>query len=87
MGQLLNSSSPSAAYMCQWTGPTLVQVMACHLIGAKTLPEPMLVYCQLDSWDEFQWKFNQNFIIFIQQIAIENVVWWNGGHFAQGEMS
>ena len=30
-------------------GPAFVQVMACHLFGAKPLPEPMLVYCQLDS--------------------------------------
>ena len=33
---------PSAAYMRQWTGSALVQVMACRLFGAKPLPEPML---------------------------------------------
>ena len=43
-----NSSPPSAAYMRQWIR-TLVQIMACRLFGAKPLPEPMLVYCQLDS--------------------------------------
>ena len=31
----VNSLRPSAAYMCQWTGSALVQVMACHLLGAK----------------------------------------------------
>ena len=25
--------------------PLLVQIMACHLIGAKPLSEPMLEYC------------------------------------------
>ena len=43
-----NSSPPSAAYMRQWTGSALVQVMACRLFGAKPLPEPMLTYRQLD---------------------------------------
>ena len=46
--QKLNSSTPSAAYMHQWTGSALVQVMACRLFGAKPLPEPMLTYCRLD---------------------------------------
>ena len=42
---LSNSSPPSAAYMRQWTGPALVQIMACRLFGAKPLSEPMLEYC------------------------------------------
>ena len=41
----INSSPPSAA---RWTGSALVQVMACHIIGAKPLPEPMLIYCPLN---------------------------------------
>ena len=40
----LNSSPPSAAYMCQSTGSALLQVMACCLVGATPLPEPMLAY-------------------------------------------
>ena len=43
-----NSSPPSAAYMRQWNGPALVQATACRLYGAKSLPEPMLTYCQLN---------------------------------------
>ena len=39
-----NSSRPSDAYMCRWTGSSLVQIMACHLFGAKPLSEPMLEY-------------------------------------------
>ena len=34
-------------YMRQRTGSALVQVMACRLLGAKPLPEPMPTYCQL----------------------------------------
>ena len=49
---MINSSPPSAAYMRRWTGPSLVQVMACRLFSAKPLPEPMLAYCQLDSWEQ-----------------------------------
>ena len=47
-GDCFNSSPPSAAYMRQWTGSGLVQIMACHLFGAKPLSKLMLVYCQLD---------------------------------------
>ena len=49
--------SPSAAYMRQWTGSSLVQLMACRLIGAKPLPEPVLAYCHLDSWKHISVKF------------------------------
>ena len=44
----VNSSPPSAAYMRQWTGSALAQIMACCLFGTKPLSKPMLVYCQLD---------------------------------------
>ena len=49
---LFNASPPSVAYMCQWTGWALDQVMACRLFGAQPLPEPMLAYCQLDSREQ-----------------------------------
>ena len=52
-----NSSPPSAAYMRQWTRPSLVQVMACRLFGVKPLPEPILAYCQLDCWQQISVKF------------------------------
>ena len=44
----LNSSSPSAAYMRQWTRSALVQAMACRLFGVNPLPEPILTYCRSD---------------------------------------
>ena len=86
MGQM-NSSPHSAAYMRRWTGSSLVQVMACRLFGAKPLPEPMMAYCQLDSWEQISVKFERNSIILIQENAFENVVCQCGGHFVQGEMS
>ena len=44
-----NSSPPSAAYIRQWIGSALVQIMACRLFGAKPLSKPMLGYCQLNT--------------------------------------
>ena len=41
-------SPPSATYMRQRIGWALVQIRACHVIGAKPLSEPGLGYCQLD---------------------------------------
>ena len=61
--------------------------MACRLLGAKPLPEPMLANCQLDSWQQISVKFYRYSTIFIQENAFENVVCQNGGHFVQGEMS
>ena len=70
----------------QWTRSTLVQVMVPHLFGANPLPEPILVYCQLDPWNKFQWNLNRNSIISIQENAFDNFVGQNGDHFLQGEM-
>ena len=53
----LNSSPPSATYMRQLVGSTLVQIMACRLFGAKPLSQPMLRYCQLDPWEQTLVKF------------------------------
>ena len=53
----LNSSPPSAAYMDQRTGSSLVQVMACRRIGDKPLPKLMLANCLLDFWEQISVKF------------------------------
>ena len=53
-----NSSPRSAAYIRQRTGSALVQVIACRLSGAMPPHEPMLAYCQLDSWEEISVKFS-----------------------------
>ena len=78
-----NSSSPSAAYMHQWTGSALVQVMACRQFGAKPLPEPMLAV----NWtpgNKLQWNSTWNSIIFFQENSFEIVICQNGSHFVQG---
>ena len=79
-----NSSPTVAAYARQWTGPTLVQVMACRLFDAKPLPETMLAYRQLHSWEQIQWNLNRNSIISIQENGFGNVVCQNGGHLVRG---
>ena len=60
----LNSSPPSAAYMRQWIGSPMVQVMACRLFRAKPLPEAMLAYCQLNSWEHTSVKYESEFYHF-----------------------
>ena len=45
------SYPPSAAYMRQWIGSVLVQIMVCRLYGAKPLSKPMLGR-QLDPWEQ-----------------------------------
>ena len=55
---------PLVPHICQWTGPPLVKVMACRLFGSKPLPEPMLAYCLLDSWEQISVKFESEFYHF-----------------------
>ena len=65
--------------MRQWIGSSLVQVMACRLFGAKPLPEPMLVYCQLDSWEQVSVKFESEFYHFHSRKCIWKCLlpkWW-----------
>ena len=59
-----NSCPHSDEYMRRRTGSALVQVMACRLFGARPLTEPMLAYCQLDSWEQISVKFEKEFYNF-----------------------
>ena len=59
LGYNLKLIYPNAAYMRQWTGSALAEVMACRLVGTKSLPKPMLAYCQLDSWEQHSEKFER----------------------------
>ena len=43
-----NSLRPSDAYMRRKPRPSLIQMMACRLFGAKPLSEPMLHCCKFD---------------------------------------
>ena len=71
---LLNPSPPSAAYMRWWIGSTLVQIIACHLFGAKPLSKPMLGIVNWTLGNKLQWNSNQNTKLFIHENAFENIV-------------
>ena len=60
--------------MGQWTMSVLFKVMACHLFGAETLPEPVLTYCQWDPRNKLQWNLNQYTKKFIHENTVDNVV-------------
>ena len=74
------SSPLSAAYMRQWIGSALVQIMACRLLSTKPLSEPMLGYCQLDPWEQI-WNFGeisikiQNFSLVKMHLKILSAKW------------
>ena len=70
--QWVNSSPPGATYMHQWTGSALVQVMAWCRRGDKPLPELMVAYCELDSWEQFSVKFESEFYHFHSRNCIWN---------------
>ena len=70
--------------MCQWTGPALVQVIACRLFGAKPLPEPMLPYCRLDTREQTSMKFESKYKSFHSWNCMWKCRLRNGGHFVQG---
>ena len=44
-------------HICVSKLDNLVQIMACPMVGAKPLSEPILVYCQLEPWEEISVKF------------------------------
>ena len=71
MPETFKSSPPNAAYMRQWIGSVLSQVMACRLSDTKPLSKSMLVYGQLD---KLQWNFNQNTKLSIHEKASENII-------------
>ena len=81
----MDSSSPSAAYMHHWTGSALVQIMACRLIGAKPLSEPMLEYCYLDPYEQTSVKFESKYKTFHSWKCIWKCRLGNGGHFSRGQ--
>ena len=80
--ELTHLPSVSVAYMRQWIGSALIQVMVCRLSGANPLSKPMLGCCQLDI---LKWKFNQN-SNFHSQKCIWKYRLRNGSHFVQEEL-
>ena len=82
---LLLSSPPSAAYIRQWIGSALVQIMACHLTGGKPLSEPMLTYCQWDPEEQTSVKFECKYKTFHSWKCTLNVVCEMAAIFTRGD--
>ena len=53
----LNPLRPGEANMRHGTVSSLVQAMSCRLFGTKPLPEPMMTYCQWDTYKQTAVKF------------------------------
>ena len=85
--ELINSSSPSAAYMRQWIRSALVQILAWCRIGDKPLSKLMLGYCQLDPYEQTSVKFQSKHKFFNSRKCIWKYRLRNYGHFVQGKMS
>ena len=84
----INSSPLSAAYMCQWIGSPLVQIMAC---GRIILHQAIIkTNAGLLSIGPLGTNFSE-ILIQIQNFSFTKCIWryrlWNGGHFVQWEMS
>ena len=60
--------------MQQWTVSSLVQMMACHLIGDKPSSEPMMFYDQLGLKEQIAMEFEPKYQNFHEKNAFENIV-------------
>ena len=78
----VNSLRPSNAYMRQWTRSSLVQKMACRLVDAKPLSEPMLADCQLETSVNLWSKLRH----FRSRKCIWKRLLWNGCHCVSPSM-
>ena len=85
--KFINQFTPSAAYMRQRNGPSLVQVMTCRLFGAKPLSGPMLPYCKWASYKQISVKFapefchfhSRNYILKISSVKMVAILSRGGG--------
>ena len=80
--QCINSLRLRNTYMHQWTMPSLVQIMACHLVCVKLLSKPMLEYFQLDPLKHISVKLYSKFQYFHSRKCRLR----NGGHFVSASM-
>ena len=56
--------------------------MTCRLFDAKSVPEPMLTYCELDSWKQISVKFVFEFYHFHPRKCIWIYRLQNGSYFS-----
>ena len=59
--------------------------MACHLLGAKPLSKPMLVYGKLQHYEQISVKFQSKFKHFFEENAFENVVCQSGDQLSRSQ--
>ena len=66
--------------------PSLVQIMAWRLLGAKPLLEPMLEYCWFELKEQIPVKSRAKFKHFHSRKCIWKCPLWNGGHVVLASM-
>ena len=62
---------PSTTYMHHWIGTSLVQIMACHLIGAKPFFKPMMTFHQSHPNEQNSMQRLSKIPIFMGKITVE----------------
>ena len=82
----VNSLRPRDTYMRLWTRSSLVQIMACRLLGAKPLSEPMLTYSQSGHKEQNSVKYHSKLEHFHSRKCIWKCRLENGGHFVSTSM-
>ena len=80
----INSFPSNAAYMRQWTGLSLVRVMACRCSAPSHYLNQCWFVVNRTSENKLQWNLNWQSISFIQENAFEIVACQNGGHLSKG---
>ena len=76
---------PLVTHICVSELSQSVQVMACRLFGTKPLPEPILVYFKLDSWEQISVKLEWEFYHFHSRKCIWKCRLPNWRPFCPGE--
>ena len=66
--------------------PTLLRIMACRLVGAKPLSEPMLSYCQSDHKEHISMTFSLKFESFLSRKCAWICRLWTGSDFVSTPM-
>ena len=72
--------------MCQQMRSSLLQIMACRLLGAMPFSEPMLNYCQLNPWQQTSVKFESKYHNFHSSKLLSKCCLQNGSHFVSAAM-
>ena len=71
----VNPLRPEDWYIRQWTGSSLIQVIACRLFSSdKWFPEPMVFYYELDPQGHTSVKLKKNSNVFLQENESQNIV-------------